>query len=1250
MNHLEDPGQGPRLGFGIPEKGGNNTAKFTIFPDSKELGGERKTQQHFGHFSLRSLLPENSGFKGVGQSVVCPSQSYVDQFYGLYATYGAQATHGRMLLPMDTTAEGPIYVNAKQFNAIIRRRKARAKAEKENNLIKVRKSYMHESRHLHAVRRARDCGGRFFNTKKEVSAQAGNSGHKVNDVVPRLPAAYPSSEVLQSDSLNLNSASAAAMEVDSTMSTEPGHDPAAGNHTEHPNGPSSSPSAPGAAPPAEAQPVAAGPRPAPGYSVVNAVIERKEEGAGCRCGHTLTAVAAVGEEGTPGYIGPRLILFGGATALEGNSAAPASPTGGAGIRLAGATADVHCYDVLSNKWTRVTPLGEPPSPRAAHVATAVGTMVVIQGGIGPAGLSAEDLHVLDLTQLRPRWHRVVVQGPGPGPRYGHVMALVGQRFLLTIGGNDGKRPLADVWALDTAAKPYEWRKLEPEGEGPPPCMYATASARSDGLLLLCGGRDANGVPLSSAYGLAKHRDGRWEWAIAPGVSPSPRYQHAAVFVNARLHVSGGALGGGRMVEDSSSIAVLDTAAGVWCDTKSVVISPRTGRYSVDAAGGDASVELTRRCRHAAAAVGDLIFIYGGLRGGVLLDDLLVAEDLAAAETTSSASHAAAVAAASNVQVGRSAGRYMFSDERSRQSSPEAVPDGAVALGTPVAPPVNGDMYADISTENALFQGSRRLSKGVEYLVEASAAEAEAISAALAAAKARQVNGEVEQLPDQAHGSEAALGGKQVCNLSKASDSSLPNNGTPTGVRLHHRAVVVAAETGGALGGMVRQLSIDQFENEGRRVSYGTPESATAARKLLDRQMSINSVPKKVIAHLLKPRGWKPPVRRQFFLDCNEIADLCDSAERIFTSEPSVLQIKAPVKIFGDLHGQFGDLMRLFDEYGAPSTAGDIAYIDYLFLGDYVDRGQHSLETIALLLALKVEHPHNVHLIRGNHEAADINALFGFRTECIERMGERDGIWTWHRINRLFNWLPLAALIEKKIICMHGGIGRSINHVEQIENLQRPITMETGSVVLMDLLWSIFQQLKENDFFVRSDPTENDSVEGLRPNARGPGLVTFGPDRVMEFCNNNDLQLIVRAHECVMDGFERFAQGTANNAGAILVLGRDLVVVPKLIHPLPPAVSSPEASPEHHIEDTWMQELNANRPPTPTRGRPQGVNWKITYHGGKTMLWHISLVSLLVVSFEVEVHRKSRFGLEGDLKGDEEPRSWTWEDIRSDWVK
>ncbi|OAE19356.1 hypothetical protein AXG93_2451s1010 [Marchantia polymorpha subsp. ruderalis] len=334
-----------------------------------------------------------------------------------------------------------------------------------------------------------------------------------------------------------------------------------------------------------------------------------------------------------------------------------------------------------------------------------------------------------------------------------------------------------------------------------------------------------------------------------------------VFVNARLHVSGGALGGGRMVEDASSVA----AAGVWCDRKAVVTSPRTGRYSADAAGGEASVELTRRCRHAAAAVGDLIFMYGGLRGGVLLDDLLVAEDLAAAETTTAALQAAAVASSAIGQVSSyhpvtsaasAAAKSVPSEGRAKQLSPvESSLDGAVVMGNPVATPANGDTSMDISTENALSYGNRGAGKGVESLVEASAAEAEAISLALAAAaakaKARESMGEVESV-ERDRGAEATSSGKPPVTASAVSNitiksSSVPvvNYSPPTGVRLHHRAVVVAAESGGALGGLVRQLSIDQFENEGRRVSYGTPDSASAARKLLDRQMSISGVQKKI---------------------------------------------------------------------------------------------------------------------------------------------------------------------------------------------------------------------------------------------------------------------------------------------------------------------------------------------------------------------------------------------------------------------
>ncbi|CAJ1969145.1 unnamed protein product [Sphenostylis stenocarpa] len=987
--------------------------------------------------------------------------------------------------------------------------------------------------------------------------------------------------------------------------------------------------------------------PASTYRTLETFWDTDEDAPGPRCGHTLTAVAATKTQG------PRLILFGGATAIEGgSSSAP-------GIRLAGVTNTVHSYDVQTRKWTSLKPAGEPPSPRAAHAAAAVGTMVVFQGGIGPAGHSTDDLYVLDLTNDKYKWHRVVVQGQGPGPRYGHVMDLVAQRYLVTVSGNDvvekekrrhrlyrwnsrvckivehnmndeldllRKRVVSDAWALDTAQKPYVWQKLNPEGDRPSARMYATASARSDGMFLLCGGRDSSGAPLADAYGLLMHRNGQWEWTLAPGVSPSPSSQLRAiaalwsiygygslgqillhyrlllclesysvssqpmaslfnanhltqfsaaftastwhsggfptnphsvellliqsvvsmlftsfgvciwldkvggkeiiltnivvkdviakinltalkivvliewgisfyqVFVGARLHVTGGVLKGGRSVEGEASIAVLDTAAGVWLDRNGIVSSSRSNKGH----DYDPSLELMRRCRHAAAAVGTHIFIYGGLRGGsygdILLDDFLVAEnspmqhDINSSERVSSKSNF-------NYNV----------------TSP------------------NLDGGSDIPSSG----GSGMDRNSLEKLREASAAEAEAASAVWQAVQAIS-NSPAEETSVSDDNSQAAE------TVSDGSD-------TEGDVRLHPRAVVVAKEAVGNLGGMI-------------------------------------------ISTLLRPRNWKAPANRRFFLDSYEVGELCYAAEQIFMHEPTVLQLKAPVKVFGDLHGQFGDLMRLFDEYGFPSTAGDITYIDYLFLGDYVDRGQHSLETITLLLALKagyniIEYPENVHLIRGNHEAADINALFGFRIECIERMGENDGIWAWTRFNQLFNYLPLAALIEKKIICMHGGIGRSINSVEQIEKLERPITMDAGSIILMDLLWS--------------DPTENDSVEGLRPNARGPGLVTFGPDRVTDFCKKNKLQLIIRAHECVMDGFERFAQGqlitlfsatnycgTANNAGAILVVGRGLVVVPKLIHPLPPPLLSPETSPERGMDETWMQELNIQRPPTPTRGRPQ----------------------------------------------------------------
>lgn len=159
----------------------------------------------------------------------------------------------------------------------------------------------------------------------------------------------------------------------------------------------------------------------------------------------------------------------------------------------------------------------------------------------------------------------------------------------------------------------------------------------------------------------------------------------------------------------------------------------------------------------------------------------------------------------------------------------------------------------------------------------------------------------------------------------------------------------------------------------------------------------------------------------------------------------MLHFESPAKIFGDIHGQYSDLMRFFDLWGAPWNSyeqedGDIESFDYLFLGDFVDRGNHSLETICLLLALKIQYPTQIHLIRGNHEDRWINNSFGFFEECEIRLNENssDEYSVFNRMNRLFEYLPLAAIVDNNIICLHGGIGATLKKIEQIEKLTRPL--------------------------------------------------------------------------------------------------------------------------------------------------------------------------------------------------------------------
>lgn len=154
----------------------------------------------------------------------------------------------------------------------------------------------------------------------------------------------------------------------------------------------------------------------------------------------------------------------------------------------------------------------------------------------------------------------------------------------------------------------------------------------------------------------------------------------------------------------------------------------------------------------------------------------------------------------------------------------------------------------------------------------------------------------------------------------------------------------------------------------------------------------------------------------------------------FTPLPYHPAFTKGVQICGDIHGQYYDLLRLFEYGGFPPEA------NYLFLGDYVDRGKQSLETICLLLAYKIKYPENFFILRGNHECASINRIYGFYDECKRRYN----IKLWKTFTDCFNCLPIAAIIDEKIFTMHGGLSPDLNSMEQIRRVMRPTDVSQKS--------------------------------------------------------------------------------------------------------------------------------------------------------------------------------------------------------------
>lgn len=220
--------------------------------------------------------------------------------------------------------------------------------------------------------------------------------------------------------------------------------------------------------------------------------------------------------------------------------------------------------------------------------------------------------------------------------------------------------------------------------------------------------------------------------------------------------------------------------------------------------------------------------------------------------------------------------------------------------------------------------------------------------------------------------------------------------------------------------------------------------------------------------------------------------LCNTVQQIFRSEPNILEINSPnIHLVGDIHGHFKDLISIFKLGGNPPQQ------QYIFLGDYVDRGKHSVEVICLLFILKYLYPNSVHMLRGNHECREITKNYGFAKECMNKLNKK----CKKAFYQTFDTIPLCAIANKKVFCVHGGISPQLKSMQDIKDINRFQEIPLKGL-FADLLWS--------------DPSK--SLENWGPSDRCETFL-WGVESAKTFLQENSLSTIVRGHQLVKNGYE-----------------------------------------------------------------------------------------------------------------------------------
>ena len=315
------------------------------------------------------------------------------------------------------------------------------------------------------------------------------------------------------------------------------------------------------------------------------------------------------------------------------------------------------------------------------------------------------------------------------------------------------------------------------------------------------------------------------------------------------------------------------------------------------------------------------------------------------------------------------------------------------------------------------------------------------------------------------------------------------------------------------------ISIEKLTEESKKIGE------VQNQNIISKRIYNGKLVEKFISTLLRPFDWYDNSKMDIIhsslpFSNQEIFDLIKEVKPLLEKDHSLIRIRSPCKVFGNIHGVYDDLMRYFESFGNPSDdnqMGDINVMQYIFLGDFCDRGLYSLEVILLLFALKIKYPDFIYLIRGHHEDININKKYGLGDECIERLLDdiNNPLSIFSNINKAFDYLPFGVLVDNNILLIHGGIGSSINSLEDIENIKRPINVEhnattTSQLNIIDLLWSEY-----------CDTIDNIEINSEKDKNNNGFIIKYGKERLNKFLDDNKISLMITAHQFVKEGFTTF---------------------------------------------------------------------------------------------------------------------------------